>query len=332
MDSAGTCPLTAFDTLLNRNVPHILENIFSSLDYNSFKTCMKVNKTWREVLTTAPYQKILDKLLNEKWENEEKLYFASRDGNTEELRKLISNLKVDVNFVTKYHHSTPLITAVHGRHKEVVKLLLDAGAEVNKAHGDQFPLLEAARQGDEDIVLMLLDAGAGTDINKHYSTGRTPLWWTAHRGHLKLAKILIEQGADPNKADCNECTPLYVAASWGYTKVVQVLLEGGANPNLSDRYGVTPLLCCIRLAYGGHQSVVKLLLEGGSDPNKENIWGTTPLVVAAWYGRKEAVKKLMEGGADPDKADRNGRTPLEGAKVNGHNEVVKVLLDGGAKH
>ena len=66
MDSAETYPLAAFDTLLSRNVPHILENIFFSMDYNSFKTCMKVNKTWRELLTTAPYQKILEKLLTEK--------------------------------------------------------------------------------------------------------------------------------------------------------------------------------------------------------------------------------------------------------------------------
>ena len=48
------CPL---DELFTRNVPHILENIFFSLDYESFKTCMEVNKGWHELLTSRFYNK-----------------------------------------------------------------------------------------------------------------------------------------------------------------------------------------------------------------------------------------------------------------------------------
>ena len=43
----------AFDTLFGRSVPHILEGIFFSLDYKSFKNCMDVNKRWNELLLTG---------------------------------------------------------------------------------------------------------------------------------------------------------------------------------------------------------------------------------------------------------------------------------------
>ena len=52
---AGNC--SAFDTLLTRNVPHILEKIFLSLDYKSFITCRRVSKTWNELLTSESFQK-----------------------------------------------------------------------------------------------------------------------------------------------------------------------------------------------------------------------------------------------------------------------------------
>merc|ERR1712154_732796 len=49
MDSS---PLTM---LFTRSVPHILEKIFFSLDYESFVRCSEVNRTWNGLLTSEPY-------------------------------------------------------------------------------------------------------------------------------------------------------------------------------------------------------------------------------------------------------------------------------------
>ena len=43
---------TGFDTLFAKNVPHILEKIFLSLDYQSFKRCQEVNNAWKQSLTS----------------------------------------------------------------------------------------------------------------------------------------------------------------------------------------------------------------------------------------------------------------------------------------
>ena len=48
---------SAFDKLFSRNVPHILEKIFFSLDYESYKNCLEVSDTWEELLMSEKYQK-----------------------------------------------------------------------------------------------------------------------------------------------------------------------------------------------------------------------------------------------------------------------------------
>ena len=44
-----------FDFLFYRNFPHILEMIFFSLDYESYKNCMDVSKEWKALLSSEKY-------------------------------------------------------------------------------------------------------------------------------------------------------------------------------------------------------------------------------------------------------------------------------------
>ena len=46
-----------FDRLLSKNVPHIHEGIFFSLDYESFVACRKVSRKWEELLSSEPFQR-----------------------------------------------------------------------------------------------------------------------------------------------------------------------------------------------------------------------------------------------------------------------------------
>ena len=55
MEGRKTVAPCKFDILFTKSVPHILESIFFSLDYESFKTCLKVSTTWRELLTSETY-------------------------------------------------------------------------------------------------------------------------------------------------------------------------------------------------------------------------------------------------------------------------------------
>ena len=68
----------------------------------------------------------------------------------------------------------------------------------------------AAWNGHEAVVKALIEAGA--DVNKARDDGWTPLYTAASNGHEAVVKALIEAGADVNKADNDGKTPLYMAA------------------------------------------------------------------------------------------------------------------------
>ena len=197
-----THTLGTFGAQSNRDVPHILEKIFFSMDYTSLKTCMNVSKTWRKLLLTTPYhnrlKELWKELLIEKPVNEKKLYDASKEGDTEVVMKLCNNPVVDVNVEITLrwngHYSTPLIEAARGGHEEVIRVLLKAGAVVNKtAKQGISPLHLAAKFGHIDVVKLLLESG--TDPDKASNSGMTALQLALKNGHHDVCKALIQGGA-----------------------------------------------------------------------------------------------------------------------------------------
>ena len=159
----------AFDKLFTKSVPHILEKIFFSLDYDSFKNCKEVSRAWNELLSTKRYQEIL-RLKKE----EEKLWNASKGGRSGEIRKLLSSGMLDVNCQFGYFLDTPLHMASFNGHCEVVQLLLNKGADPNKTNRyGSTPLHRASSSGHKEVVLLLLEGGADRDVTNNF--GSTPL-------------------------------------------------------------------------------------------------------------------------------------------------------------
>ena len=219
---------SGFDKLLSKNVPHILEAIFLSLDYESFKKCCEVNKAWNKLLTAESFQrKFHDDILND----ERKLHHAAgMYGNTNEVGRLLHSGLVDINCVRRAWKTTPLCEAAMHGHKDVVELLLDAGAEPNKANiYGETPLFRATGYGHNEVIEALLTKGA--DPNRQNNNGITPLHWAVDCGYIDVLKLLLESGADPNKQDRAMRTPLHMAVDSGHKEMVKLLLDKGAEPN-----------------------------------------------------------------------------------------------------
>ena len=86
----------------------------------------------------------------------------------------------------------PLHAAAAGRHIEVCRLLLAAGADVNASqHGGFTPLHQAADHGDVEMVELFLSAGA--DAGATLPDGRTPAALAEANGHLDVARRLREK-------------------------------------------------------------------------------------------------------------------------------------------
>ena len=149
--------ISGFAALSGISVPHILEKIFFSLDYESFKICMEVSNSWKKMLTTETFRRMGKSVFCKNIKLE--LYQALRDGNLKDVRSILSSSMADVNCIWGHHDATSLGVASLKGHKLVAQLLLDSGAEPNKANNlGQTPLLLAQEKGHMDIVTILNDA------------------------------------------------------------------------------------------------------------------------------------------------------------------------------
>ena len=102
-------------------------------------------------------------------------------------------------------------SACENGHVDVARLLLDNGAEVNRAKKDgATPLYIACEKGHVDAARLLLDKGA--DMNRAKENGVTPLFIACFNNHVDVARLLLEQGADVDRAKEDGATPLYVAS------------------------------------------------------------------------------------------------------------------------
>jgi len=236
--------------------------------------------------------------------------------------------------------------------------------------GGLTPLVFAARRGDVESIRILLDAGA--DVNGTTQYGWTPLLTATQNRYYAAALFLLERGADPNIANKGGWTPLYLATDnrnieggdypvrkpdMDHLVFIRKLLEKGANPNARAidstetrtiftmqwlyEDGATPFL---RAAQSGDVNLMKLLLEYGADPLISTKNGDTALMAASGIGwvegvtfewskkeNLEAVRLCLELGIDVNAADGDGRTALHGAAHKGRNDVVQLLVDHGAR-
>ena len=269
LEIIGPC---AFDILFTKSVPHILEMIFFSLDYESYWKCLEVNKMWKELLTSESYQtkgKIVFR--HDIFALEKKLWKASHDGDVLKVRQLISCPMVNVNCFMEWRwqdgtmarwNYTPLHKAASFGHTEVIKVLLDGGADpyMETRYG-RTALVVAALFRQENVIRML--TSRGTDPNKPNKRGVTPLHDAAYLGNNHAVNVLLGVGAELNKAFWKGNTPLHGAVRGGHIKTVKLLLQKGADPTITNERRKTPLSFARRSPdYGSKLEMVNILQFG----------------------------------------------------------------------
>jgi len=193
------------------------------------------------------------------------------------------------------------------------------------------PLLDAARRGEVEVVRSLLDGGA--DVNAARGDGLTALHAAAERGHLDVAKLLISAGAELDAGTrIGRYTPLHLAGRGGHGRVVGALVEAGADVNATtSNTGVTPVHLAAA-AVGGETSVTTLLDHGADVNAREASSGQTPLMFAAAYDRSAAVRMLLSRGADAaittEVVDVLRSVAIDREANRRFREMVRSLRDG----
>ncbi len=118
---------------------------------------------------------------------------------------------------------TALTQGVRASSHETVKLLLDAGADPNRAAADgRKPLMLAARAGLDETVRYLLEKGAAIN-GRNGKDGSTALMWAANNGFKRLVEFLVERGADPSLSANDGWTAGQAARMAGHVEIADKL-------------------------------------------------------------------------------------------------------------
>ncbi|KAK4150798.1 hypothetical protein C8A00DRAFT_45879 [Chaetomidium leptoderma] len=194
-------------------------------------------------------------------------YKAAEEGNEQMVRNLLA-IGANIDAFTGYY-GTPLAAACRHGHGTVVKLLLDADADVHMNRFFGTPLELAAGAGHRDVVEMLLAV------------------LKRKQAHYDMSERLL----------CSTGTALHEASAAGHEAVAALLLDSGADINLRDRSGRTALERACR--HHCATNVINLLLARGADVNAPGraSWDPSALESACHCGDLNVTTLLLSKGA-----------------------------------
>jgi ankyrin repeat protein len=137
---------------------------------------------------------------------------------------------------------TALMQAVKNNDVTLVTDLIKQGVSVNELDGNKdAPLIIAAYLGHTDIVKCLLEAGADVSVVDPHMKA-TALHAAAYAGNTDAAHLLIEYHIDIDKqGPYNGYTALHDAIWQNNIETARTLIEAGANINIKSNRGETPL-------------------------------------------------------------------------------------------
>jgi len=132
------------------------------------------------------------------------LYYAALCGFKGMTEYLISIHGQDVNSNSGYH-GTPLQAASYKGHADIVRVLLEHGADVNGDRVRNPPLASACAGGHVEIVRLLLEHGASVKG----PSGRQVLQAACNTKNVEAVRLLLQYNIDVNAADVTGQTPLH---------------------------------------------------------------------------------------------------------------------------
>ena len=254
------------------------------------------------------------------------MHGAAAYGHPEMVKYLIEK-GADVNIPNDFGY-TPILGAASGGKVECMQYLIEAGADINMKLPQGEALIHlAALSGNLDMVKMLVENGA--DINQRTDYGRIPVINALYSQQLEVIEYLVEHGANLNNRNHNNSTVMHSAMYRDSIKVVEYLIKKGAPIDEAEDNGNRP----INIALGrGKADFVALLADAGADINLGSVHtGETLLHVASARGMSGLVETLIEKGAETDAKDNKGHTPLYYAGKYGNEHAYKILYKAGAE-
>ncbi|MCI0606649.1 ankyrin repeat domain-containing protein [bacterium] len=292
--------------------------------------------------------------------NEWRMTEAASKGDIETIKRIVES-GTSINSENLWGQ-TPLSAAIHPSQPGIVEGLLLFGADPDRknSRNGATPLMGAASSGDLHTLTLLLNAKVNLEHGNQ--DGRTALMFAAASGKPQIVTKLVESGASINKTDINGYTALAQSFPYmgefnkGHLEVARYLLQQGADVQLKTNSTLTLMDLAVRtgsleavklvqaqgVALGSYSEHlfgeaireknaprVELFMEAGFDKKaKEDFrW----FEAAIREGAPHLVRIFLKSGVNAKGKDQYGTDMLTHAVSAGNLEIVRALTEAGAE-
>lgn len=191
------------------------------------------------------------------------IHQACREGRLDVVKRLVAADPSLVD-VDDQHQWRPVFHAALHRQTDVVRFLIDAGADLS-AHDGYVMHYAGELPGNKEIVTWLLQCGAlDAHVRPPTELSRQLLAAVFLANTARVKSLLQLHPHLATSVDGLGDQPIHHAARNGDTEIVLLLIEAGADVNAINSRGHTVLYCA---GGHGHLETVKLLLGHGADPS-----------------------------------------------------------------
>jgi ankyrin repeat protein len=293
-------------------------------------------------------------------------FTACAEGNLEELKRLHSTGKADVNATEPEEGDTLLGVACRFGQQIIAEWLVKHGAKVEQANSaGEAPLHECCLRGNLALVQWILPLLPKESCDVKAGNGMTPLAFACMGGFTEISKALHKAGASEKVLDVEAHSLLHLtccngnldAAKWAYSVLgadshaakdsagrtalhlacgqgelatVQWLHECGATLDAGDAQNNVSLHFAAAVAdESACEQTAQWLIGAGASVTATNSDGNTPLHHAAQAGALTLVQKLLDAGAKSDATNSDGDSPFLLCCFGGHVKIAELLASLG---
>lgn len=256
---------------------------------------------------------------------------------------------IDPNAINHVDNSgmTPLLKAIAGNKPDLVRWLLDHGADINprisslvvlaRSKDDEFSslgsmtgvsesIIEAVykvdnvRREQEHSIKLLIASLLIARGAKVYFSSLSPLHYALKRGDAKLAHLLLDNGAWSGKPHPKSYRPMMLnAASLKDLTVLERMLQD--HTELLKIYGPLPEMT----GSNWNLKAVEMLAKAKSPITDKLIFGSIRSC------NTPALEIFLRYGGDPNAVTENQNSALIVASIQGCSSALKVLIEAGAR-
>ncbi len=290
--------------------------------------------------------------VNEVYDRDTMLCWAIRKQRTDIIISMLESPKINVNKMGFWYDDQdewerpPLIIAAHMGQHDIVKLLIEKGANLNardSVNGAPYKsgdtaLLKAAKRDHIEVVEVFAAYVKKLGVDLQDKLGQTALWYGSENESFEMVKLIHSMGGKiniPNNSGKSILTTTILHKSYD---ILDFLVSKGADINMIDYGGHTTLIEAISMRHDKNYDIVYRYIEKFMTfkPNVnitklfQNGGGYSALHRAARYGFVDTIKLLLDNGAIINiKSLATGGTPLHtAASIKSYNAATYLVERG----